>query len=287
MSAEIQNSEPIKITTTVYDSTRKPSLLEYIRRNVYELHIYRYAFFNLVRNMMRTRYRRSVLGFLWTLVNPLLNLTIIAVVFSLIFKMDLSVFGRYVFSGLTPWTFISTGLIQGTTSLVVSEGYMKKVHLPKVMFPLVYVSNEAINFLFSLVSIYIIFLFIGAELDWVMLLLPFAAVITYLFVAGLAMILSVAYVYFRDTFNLTQVIVSALFYTVPIIYPVEQVPEQFKNVFIYNPFYQFINLFRALLYDLRLPTWYEWLIPLGLALLTLVSGTYLFMKREGDIVFRL
>jgi ABC-2 type transport system permease protein/lipopolysaccharide transport system permease protein len=275
------------MATTVYDSTRQTSLFEYIRRNIRELHLYRFAFYNFVQNMMRTRYRRSVLGFLWTLVNPLLNLTIIAVVFSLIYKMEFQTFGRYVFSGLTPWTFISTGLIQGTMSLVVSESYMKKVHLPKVMFPLVYVSNEAVNFIFSLVSIYIIFLFVGARLDWVMLLLPFAMLITYMFVAGCAMILSVAYVYFRDTFNLTQVIMGALFYTVPIIYPVELIPEQFKNIFEYNPFYQFIKLFRAILYELRVPTWNEWLIPLGLAVLVLLLGSLILMKREGDIVFRL
>jgi ABC-2 type transport system permease protein/lipopolysaccharide transport system permease protein len=272
---------------TEYDSTRRMTLFSYIRRNIAEMHTYRYAYYNLVKNMLRTRYRRSALGFLWTLVNPLLNLTVIAVVFSIIFKMDMAVFGRYVFSGLTPWTFISTGLIQGTMSLVASEAFMKKVHLPKIMFPLVYISVEGINFLFSLISIYIIFLFIGAKLSWVMLLLPFAAIILFLFVAGCAMLLSVAYVYFRDTFNLTQVIVNALFYSVPIIYPLEQVPEQFKAVFMYNPLYQFINLFRAILYDLRVPTLSEWLIPLGLALLVLLAGTFVMMKKEGDIIFRL
>lgn len=178
---------------TEYDSTRRMTLFSYIRRNIAEMHTYRYAYYNLVKNMLRTRYRRSALGFLWTLVNPLLNLTVIAVVFSIIFKMDMAVFGRYVFSGLTPWTFISTGLIQGTMSLVASEAFMKKVHLPKIMFPLVYISVEGINFLFSLISIYIIFLFIGAKLSWVMLLLPFAAIILFLFVAGCAMLLSVAY----------------------------------------------------------------------------------------------
>ncbi len=287
MSQPTEESTSKPMIVTEYDSTRRTSLFDYIRRNIAELHTYRYAYFNLVRNMLRTRYRRSVLGFLWTLVNPLLNLTVIATVFSIIFKMDITTFGQYVFAGLVPWTFISTGFNQGTSSLVASESYMKKVHLPKVMFPLVYVSVEGVNFIFSLLSIYIIFLFIGAKLSWAMLLIPLAVVILFIFVAGCAMLLSVAYVYFRDTFNLVQVITGALFYTVPIIYPVEQIPEQFKAVFMFNPLYQFINLFRAILYDLRVPTWNEWLIPLGLAILVLLSGTYVLMKKEGDIVFRL
>lgn len=282
------NDKSVRLSrVTVYDSDIKLSLWSYILKSIRELFIYRFAFYDLVSTALKRRYRRSVLGFFWALVNPLLNLSIIALVFSVIFREDLQDFGRYVFSGLVPWTFISNSFTLGCQSIVAGEGYLKKVYLPKLIFPLVAVSAEAINFMLSIVSIYLIFLVIGAQLHPVMLLLPLAVLITYLFALGAVIILSIVNVYFRDTVQLTQVFLTALFYSVPVLFPIDMVPAQFLPLIKINPLYQYLNLFRNLLFELTAPTLSEWLIPLSISLGVLALGLTILKQKENDIIFRL
>jgi ABC-2 type transport system permease protein/lipopolysaccharide transport system permease protein len=276
-----------KLRVTIYDGQKKENLFGYLMKIFKEASIYRFTYFNFVSSNLSARYRRSALGFLWTLINPLVNLTILALIFSLIFKQDLRIFGVYVFSAMSPWFFISNSLVQSSYVFVGAESYLKKVYIPKFIFPLTLVTVEVINFFFSMLSIYIIFLCIGAKFSWVMLLTPLAMLITFVFILGIVMVLSVAQVYFRDIAHIVQVLMGALMYSVPIIYPLDLIPEPFKPLILFNPFFQFINLFRALIYDMRIPMWQEWLIPLGLALLSLLVGCLVLMKREDDLVFRL
>ncbi len=272
---------------TVYDSQKIQHLPGYLVKVVQELKIYRYAYFNFINNTLSNRYRRSVLGFFWTLVSPLINLTILAVVFSIVFKQDLRIFGVYVFSALLPWNFIAACLNQSATVFISAENYLKKVYMPKFLFPLTLVSVEGINFFFSLISIYIILLFMGAPLHWVMLLTPLPMLITFVFVLGWVMLISVAHLYFRDMAHIVQVVVSALMFTIPIMYPMDTIPPRYQFIFAINPFYHFINLFRIVLYEARLPLWFEWGLPTGIALLSFLLGLYVLMKQELDLVFRL
>ena len=138
-----------------------------------------------------------------------------------------------------------------------------------------------------MVSIYILFILMGAQFSWVMLLTPLAMLITFIFVLGLVMILSIAHVYFRDVSHITTVIVGALFFAIPIMYPMDAIPFQYRFIFTVNPFFHFINLFRIILYEIRLPMWQEWCIPLGVALVSLIFGIFVLMKKDLDLVFRL
>jgi ABC-2 type transport system permease protein/lipopolysaccharide transport system permease protein len=278
-----ETTSPIK----TYDSKKLPNLFGYLAKAIRELSVYRYAYFNFVTNSLSTRYRRSVLGFFWTLINPLINLTILAVVFSLVFKQEIRVFGVYIFSALSPWTFISGSINQSPMSFISAESYLKKVYVPKFLFPLTLVSVEGINFFFSMASIYIIFVFLGSKLSWVMLFSPIAMLLTFLFVLGVAMTVGVMNVYFRDISHIVQVVMSAVFYTIPIMYPISMIPDKYRILFTLNPFYHFIHLFRVLLYDAVLPTPMEWLVPLGIALVSLLIGFYVLMKQDLDLVFRL
>jgi len=273
--------------TIVYDSQKKTNLITYIFKMYQELKIYRYAYFNFVSGMLSSRYRRSTLGFFWALLNPLFNLTVLAFIFSLVFKQDLRTFGVYVFSALSPWMFISTCLSLSPNAFIQNESYLKKVYIPKIIFPLTLISVEVINFFFSLIAIYIIFILVGSKISWVTLLLPFPIIITFVFMLGLGMFLSVAQVYFRDIGQIISVSIGALMYTVPIIYPMTTIPVQLRPILYFNPLFQVINLFRALIYDVRVPEWYEWLIPSVIALLSFLLGCYVLMKNENDLVFRL
>lgn len=272
----------------VFDSKVHESLVRFIHNNTIDIHVYRFALYNFVINNLKMRYRRSSLGFLWSLLNPLMTMAVISVVFSLIYRQDIRTFSIYIFSGLAPWSFLSATVQAGSMSLVYAEGFLKKVYLPKLLFPLITVSTEAVNFLFSLVSMYILALLLGAPVSWHILLLPLAVLVTFVFALGMVMIISVATVYFRDLTQIVSVVLTMLFYTVPVIYPIEQIPQQFQWVFTINPFFYFIMLFRKVIYYQTQPfTAADWLIPLGIDLLVVLIGFAILMKNDRDIIYRL
>lgn len=271
----------------IFDSQESVSFPKFISRSIREMGIYRFAWINFVVNSLRMRYRRSALGFLWSLLNPLLVMTVISIVFAVIFKQDLRLFSIYIFSGLAPWWYMSAAILGGCQTLITAEGFLKKVYLPKMLFPLVSVTTETANFIFSLISLYILALILGTRIQATILYLPLAILLTFLFNLGWAMIFSVATVYFRDLNQIMQVVFQALFYMAPIVYPLEMIPEQFRSYFFFNPFYYFILLFRKSIYGEPPMTLSDWLIPTLLALATLTIGLYMLMKRDRDIIYRL
>lgn len=270
-----------------FDSKIHESFFRYLEKNLQDLNIYRHAMINFVVTNLRMRYRRSAMGFLWSLLNPLMIMTVMSIVFSVVFQRDLKTFAVYIFSGLSPWLFMSQAIQGGAQSLVMAEGFLKKVYLPKVMFPIISTTTEMINFLFSLLSLYILALILGSQISWRIVLLPLAVLITYLFVLGCVIIISVATVYFRDLIQIVGVAFTALFYTIPIVYPVETIPARFQVLFKINPFYYFVSLFRTVIYGQTTMDWMDWVIPTIIALLVCVAGMFLLMKRDRDLIYRL
>lgn len=271
----------------IFDSKIHESYLRYIVKNIRDVRLYRFALINFVRNNLRMRYRRSALGFIWSLLNPLLVMSVISIVFSIIFKQDIRVYSIYIFSGAAPWNYINQTIQSGGQSIILAEGYLKKVYLPKLLFPAIAVTTETVNFLLSLLSLYILAILLGSEISWRILLLPLAILLTYIFVLGCVIIISVATVYFRDLTQITVVLFTALFYTVPIVYPLETIPIRFHSFFYINPFYYFILLFRKVIYGGQSMNLIDWAVPALLALLTLAIGLFILMRRDRDIIFRL
>jgi ABC-2 type transport system permease protein/lipopolysaccharide transport system permease protein len=270
-----------------FNSTSQEKPSQFLVRNIREIFVFRFALANFVVNGLRTRYRRSVLGFLWSLLNPLLIMIVISVVFSTVFKQDIQVYAVYIFSGLSPWLYISASIAGGCLCLINAEGFLKKVYVPKSIFPVVLESIETVNFLLSLVSLYILSLALGHPLTLSLLLLPFAVIITFIFNLGLATSVGIATIYFRDTNHITGILLQALFYMTPIVYPEETIPQAMRGLYLYNPFYYFINLFRKIILGKPELNFADWLIPLGIALFTFFLGSLILKKTENDLVFRL
>jgi ABC-2 type transport system permease protein/lipopolysaccharide transport system permease protein len=276
-----------KFGIRVYSGEERLTLPGYTLKILRELKIYRFALINFIVNNLRTRYRRSTLGFLWSLLNPLLMMTVISVVFSVIFQQDLKTFSVFIFSGLAPWWFISGALIGGCQTIINAEGFLKKVYLPKVLFPIITVTTETINFFFTIISLCILSLVLGFRLSWSIFFLPVVIIITYIFNLGLNILVSVSTVYFRDLTQILQVLLQALFYLVPIVYPIEALPERYRVYFLYNPFYYFIILFRKVIYGEPAITVLDWLTTSALAIIVLLSGLLLLMKYDRDLIYRL
>ena len=271
----------------MYDSEEHSSLARFIGKSMRDVYKFRFALRNFVVNQLRTRYRKSFLGFLWSLLNPLMFMVVLAVVFATAFKQDMRTYGIYIFSGLIPWLFISQSILAGGQVFINAEGFLKKVYVPKLLFPLALVLTETVNFFFSLVGLYIFALALGSPLRWTMALLPLVILITFLFNLGCVIIIGIGTIYFRDLSHITVIVFQALFYLVPIIYQIDMFPESARKLFYLNPFYYFINLFRVVIYGQPAMTWADWLIPLGLALGILLLGLIVLKLRDREIVYRL
>ena len=270
-----------------FDASKSSGLIEFISRNIRELIVYRYALYNFVSTNLSSRYRRSTIGFLWSLLNPLFTMVIMAIVFSSIYKMPFTEFSLYLFSGLLQWNLVTSSLVVGSMSIILAEGYLKKVYIPKIVFPLVTLGVEMTNFLFSLVSLFVLTFFFGAKLGWSLLLLPFALLLLSLFLLGLILLLSILTVFFRDMSHILGIGLLGLFYLTPVIYPISFLSGKLLILIKFNPFYYFITLFHLIIYEATPPGWFEWLVCIGLTAVSLILGVVVFQKKEQDVIYRL
>lgn len=272
-----------------YDAAERSGMGGFLARNARELYTYRYAIYHFVNSNLRARYRRSAIGFFWSLLNPLFTMTILSIVFSTIFKNPLANFSIYIFSGSLPWAMIFNSMMNGALTLVISERYLKKIYIPRLVFPIVVVSVELVNFLLSLISMFFLVVFLGAKISWALLGLPVALLITALFLLGLVLIISIVNVYFRDLSHIIQIVFMGLFYLTPIVYTLEFIEA---NSFLYfivklNPFMYFVELFHSIIYRAQSPDLTTWLICTVLTVMSLFFGILIFSSKEKDVVYRL
>lgn len=272
-----------------YDAAEHGGVFRFVLRMFREIFIYRHAIYNFISANLRARYRRSAIGFFWSLLNPLFTMVILAVVFSTILKNPLTQFSIYIFSGLLPWAMISNSIMNGTMALISMERYLKKIYIPKLVFPMVIVIVEVVNFLLSLISMFFLAVFLGAKITWALSVLPFALLVTAIFLLGLVMIVSIVNVYFRDLSHIVQVVFTGLFYLTPIVYPLSFVEDRnlLYQIIRLNPFLYFVELFHAIIYRSEVPSLTTWLICIGMAFVSFSIGLVVFSSKEKDVVYRL
>jgi ABC-type polysaccharide/polyol phosphate export permease len=241
----------------------------------------------LVAQQLVLRYRRTTLGFLWTLVNPLLMISIMAVVFSTLFKEDLKVFALTLFAGMIPWNFLNSVATQSCTAFVHNEGLIKKIYLPKVIFPSSLVAALLVDTLLSFLVLFIVILVLGGTFSWALLFLPISFLLLFLFAFGIALVMSIATVFFRDLKHVIVLMMQALFYISPILYKPEALNGSLSFLVAINPVTPFIALFRTPLVSGTLPPINILLQSIGFTLLSLAIGIFIFIRQEKKIIFRL
>lgn len=252
-----------------------------------EVYTYREVLYNFVSQELKVKYKRSFLGFLWSLLNPILTMIVTSIVFAAIMKFELNNFVVFIYSGLLPWGFIAISMDGSTNSLINAEGYIKKVYLPKLIFPISGVASNFVNMLLSMVSLFIVLLFIGAKVTIALTFLPISFILLFFAVSGISMLLATFAVFFRDIRHIIGVITSALFYLTPILYPLDFIPKHISRFIELNPFYYFVQLFRDPIYFGKFPSMYNVGITVGLTTILFLLGLYVFTKYEKDFVFRL
>lgn len=267
------------------------SLLAFPRtlaREIQELYKFRWVSISMVSSSLKTRYKRSFFGFLWSLLGPILNYLVVGIVFSLMMKGSVQNYFVYMFAGTVIFNLLSVTISHSTASMLGNENYIKKMYLPKSLFVVNTVALEYINFILALTALtFLGVVFQKLTLNWAYLFLPIPLISAFFFNFGIASFVSVTSVFFRDMVHVLPILLQAAFFGTPILYNVELIPERFQKYLMLNPFYYFVEAFRYPIYKGELPPTE---ISVGLFVLSVTSfviGFLLLKKFENKIVFRL
>jgi lipopolysaccharide transport system permease protein len=243
-----------------------------------ELYQYREFVRNLVVRDLKVRYRNSVLGFVWSLLNPLLMMAVFTVVFSILLRNNRPNFPVFVLVALLPWNFATSSVMGSVTSIVGSSHLIKKVYFPREILPISLVLSNLVNFALALPVLLALVLASQIPLTPYALLVPFIMVVQAMFLIGLALLLSCLNVFFRDTENIVDVLVLAWFFLSPIFYNMDELSARWAGLLYWlNPMASFISTYRIILYDHASPD------PLFIGRTLFTSLAFLVV---GYLVFR-
>jgi ABC-type polysaccharide/polyol phosphate export permease len=244
---------------------------------------YRELLRQLVIREVKLRYKRSVLGFAWTVLNPLFAMAIFTMVFSRVFG-DRPNYPLYVITALLGWNLFSLGTSRGLDSVVMNGPIIRKVFVPKAIFPVASVASQVVNFVFSLVPLFLFMVAIGVGFGRSLLWLPIPLLSLACFALGIALLLGTFNVFFRDVKYFYEAGVLAWFYATPIFYPPEIIPNTFKFLLYVNPMYALLESLRTPLYQGTAPRLDLLILGLGISLFTLVLGWAVFHRFEGRFI---
>lgn len=240
---------------------------------------------NMVVQDLRVRYQRSVLGFFWTLLHPIMMMTTLYFVFSTVWPSPIPNYIVYLFAGMVPWNFLSSSLNDSAFSIISNEGLIRKIYLPKLIFPL---TRVLINFTTLLLSMSVLFVLLkpmGARFTAPLVLLPFVVTMFAAFTLGLGLVVATTNTFFRDCGHLVSVFLQAWYFATPIFYQLG--PKTTLWRFWINPAFPFIRLFQVILYEGNWPSWYLFLAAAGISTASLGIGYVTFKSHENKLIFRL
>lgn len=245
---------------------------------------YRALLGELVSRDLKVKYRRSVLGYLWSLLNPLLMMIVISAVFSYIFRNNIANFPIYLLTGQIMFNFFSEATNFAMKSISGGGTLIKKVYVPKYIFPLAKVLSSFVNLLFSLLAIIIVLIITKTPITPAIFLFPLALAYILLFAIGIGLILSVLAVYFGDIVHLYSVVLTAWMYFTPIFYPIEILPKLPMFLMQFNPLYHFISYFRTIVLYGNIPTLTSNIVCLSFGLVSIAIGLFVFYKSQDNFI---
>lgn len=208
---------------------------------------YRRMLVTTVRKDLRSRYRGSFLGFLWTFINPLLQLIIYSIVFPYLLRNNQENYPMFIFIGLLPWIYFTSSVVGATSTIVSNGNLVKKIYFPRLILPISVSATGLMNFLFSLCIAVPALLITGVKLTPYALLLPVVMLSQFIFVTALGILLSALYVYMRDLEHIVSVLMLAWFYLTPVVFGLDIFPEEVAARLLYNPMTQYVVAYRNVL----------------------------------------
>lgn len=252
---------------------------------LYGLYRYRALVKQLVIKDIRLKYRRSFLGYIWSVLNPLMVMLVMYLVFSHMFRFDVENYPAYLIIGQTLFTFMTEATNQAIYSVTGNSALLKKVYVPKYVFTLSKVTGSLVNLLFSMGAMLIVFVFTKVKFSLYMLFIPAVMAQLYLFSLGLGLFLAQAGVFFRDIQYIYNVLTTAWMYATPLFYPVEQLPETMRRIiWAVNPMYHYVTQFRTLVLSQKLPELDTVLYGCLAAVVFLTAGIWAFAKNQDKFI---
>ncbi len=259
-------------------------MIQAIKERINVFFKYQNLLFNLVSRDIKVRYRRSILGLLWTILNPLLMMMVISIIFSTLFKQSIPNFPIYYLSGSLIFSFNSEATSNALYSIIGNSSLMKKVYIPKYLFPLSKIVSGLVNLGFSFIAMVIVMIALKVDFKITLLLLPIPIFYTFLFSTGLGLLLAATTVFFRDIAHFYGVFVLAWTYFTPIFYPESILPPTVMLLMKFNPMYHFVTYSRDLVLYGAFPGMKENLVCIIISLSMLIIGIYIFYKKQDKFV---
>lgn len=267
----------------IYDTNQRLSkpLLEFK-----EAWRYRDLIWFLVRRDLTARYKRSVLGVAWTMLNPLGMMIVLSIVFSQVFRVQMEGYPAYVLSGIIAWTFFSQTSSAAINSLVWGGDLLSRIYIPRSTFAISTIATGLVNLVLSLVPLLGVMLVIGTPIRPSILLAPLGMMPLAMFSLGIGLLISTIGIYFADVVEMYSIILTAWMYLTPIIYPLNVLPENVVAWLQLNPMVHLVNLFRSLVFYGTVPPTQDWLLAFGLSLGVLAIGWLIFTGKSDEFAYR-
>jgi lipopolysaccharide transport system permease protein len=244
-----------------------------------EIYLYREMIASLVRKDLRGRYKGSILGFFWTFLNPLMQLLVYSLVFSIIVRVDVEKYYLFLFVALIPWIFFSSALTSGSGVILTQKDMVKKIYFPREVLPIAHTLTNFINMLFSFIVVFIVIIFSGVDINFLALLyLPLIMLIEFTLVLGITFLTSSVTVYLRDLEHIMTILNMLWMYLTPILYSITMIPAVYLPYIQLNPMTAVIVAYRDILYYAQVPLLATLLNAVIMAVAVLVVGYLVFTK---------
>lgn len=239
---------------------------------------------SLVSKDFKLKYRRSALGVLWSVLNPLLMMIVLTAVFSTVFRFQIENFALYLILGQTLFGLMSDATSGAMSSIIDSASLIKKIRINKILFPLEKVAFALVNFVISLIAVVAVMVFFQVVPTLNLLFLPLLLLYVFAFSLGLGLLISALSVFFRDVMHLWSVVLTAWTYATPLFYPIEILPDFLAPLMQFNPMYHYVTYFREIALWGMTPSLEQNLICIGFAAAALVLGYVVFRTKEKKFI---
>lgn len=238
----------------------------------------------LVARDIKIKYRRSILGVFWTLLNPLCMMAVLSVVYMNLFKFAIDNFPLYLLCGQVVFNFFSESTTSSMGAIIANASLIKKVYMPKYLFVLSRVVSSVINLGASFCALIVVMIVTRSELHWTVLISWIPLLILIVFSVGMGLMLSALTVKFRDIMHLYSVFVTALMYMTPVIYPMNILPEWLSKIVMINPITSMVMMFRDTIMYNSFPNIFQLVISVIEAMIMMALGMWVFYKNQDDFI---
>ena len=238
---------------------------------------------NMVKRDLNGRYKNSALGFLWNFINPLMQLAVYTVLFSVIMRSGIEDYYLYLFIALVPWIFFGSCISGGCNCIMDSAEMVKKIYFPREVLPISYVTSQFVTMWLSFIVVFAALFISGKGVrSYTLIFLPYAAIVEYMLALGMTLIFSALTVFFRDLMHIMGIIAMAWQFLTPVMYGEDMVPQQLLWIFHLNPMTSVINAYRDILYYQRAPKVTTLTEAVILGIVFLVGGELIFRRLQRN-----